>query len=173
MDLIILRHSRLVFHYTNEAGSLSPASTREMHISMAEGILNKQSGWKTLTGTTDFSKIAVPNPPSHEHKLAFDIMVDRILGFIGSYYVKLDGQVDALVFAGGIGEKSPMLRKALVEKSRSLGFAIDDSLNEKGPKDEETVMDISPGSASSGRRVFVCQTNEQFEMAYNCILTKK
>lgn len=143
-----------------------------MHISMAEDILNKQSGWKILTGTTDFSEIAVPNPPSHEHKLAFDIMVDRILGFIGGYYVKLDGQVDGLVFAGGIGEKSPMLRKALVERSRSLGFAIDDSLNEKGPK-EETVMDISPGSGSSGRRVLICQTNEQFEMAYNCILTKK
>ena len=144
-----------------------------MHISMAEDILNKQSGWKVLTGTTDFSKIAVPNPPSHEHKLAFDIMVDRILGFIGSYYVKLDGQVDALVFAGGIGEKSPVLRKALVERSRSLRFAIDDSLNEKGPQEEETVVDVSPGSGSSRRKVLVCQTNEQFEMAYNCILTKK
>ncbi|OJJ85645.1 putative acetate kinase [Aspergillus glaucus CBS 516.65] len=162
----------LVFHYTNEAGKLSPASTKEMHISMAEDILNKQSGWKALTGTTDFSKIAVENPPSHEHKLAFDIIVDRMLGFIGNYFVKLDGQVDGLVFAGGIGEKSALLRKTLVEKSRSLGFAIDESKNDQGPKDDQTVLDISKESGS-GRRVLVCQTNEQFDMAYNCILTKK
>lgn len=30
---------RLVFHYTNEAGNLSPASTKEMHISMVSAIL--------------------------------------------------------------------------------------------------------------------------------------
>ena len=83
-----------------------------------------------------------------------------MLGFIGSYFVKLDGQVDGLVFAGGIGEKSAFLRKTLVEKSRSLGFAIDESKNDQGPKDDQTVLDISKGSAS-GRKVLVCQTNEQ------------
>ncbi|RHZ48635.1 putative acetate kinase [Aspergillus thermomutatus] len=160
----------LVFHYTNEAGNLSPASTKEMHISTAEEILNKQSGWKALTGTTDFSKIAVENPPSHAHKLAFDIVVDRILGFIGNYFVKLDGQVDAIVFAGGIGEKSALLRKALVEKARCLGLAIDAAANEKGPAEDQTVLDISK-EGGNGPRVLVCQTDEQFEMAYNCILT--
>lgn len=83
-----------------------------------------------------------------------------MLGFIGNYFVKLDGQVDGLVFAGGIGEKSALLRKTLVEKSRSLGFAIDESKNNQGPKDDQTVLDISKESGS-GRRVLVCQTNEQ------------
>lgn len=83
-----------------------------------------------------------------------------MIGFIGSYFVKLDGQVDGLVFAGGIGEKSALLRKTLVEKSRSLGFAIDESKNDQGPKDDQTVLDISKESGS-GRRVLVCQTNEQ------------
>ncbi|KAJ5773999.1 Acetate/Proprionate kinase [Penicillium paradoxum] len=157
----------LVFHYTNEAGKLSPASTTGMHISTAEDILNKQSGWKALTGTTDFAKIAVPDPPSKEHKLAFDIFIDRIQGYIGSYYVKLNGELDGLVFAGGIGEKSSMLRGTLVEKCQCLGLAIDDAANDKGPGDEETVKDLSKGT-SKGPRVLVCQTNEQFEMAYHC-----
>ncbi|KAK9622841.1 hypothetical protein V6Z94_003764 [Aspergillus fumigatus] len=160
----------LVFHYTNEAGNLSPASTKEMHISRAEEILNKQSGWKALTGTTDFSRIAVENPPSHAHKLAFDIVVDRILGFVGNYFVKLDGQVDAIVFAGGIGEKSALLRKVLVEKARCLRVAVDTAANETGPAEDQTVLDISK-EAGKGPRVLVCQTDEQFEMAYNCILT--
>ncbi|KAJ6093237.1 hypothetical protein N7486_008526 [Penicillium sp. IBT 16267x] len=154
----------LVFHYTSEAGKLSPASTKEMHISTAEEILNKKSGWKALTGTTNFAEIAVSNAPD-THKLAFDIMVDRILGYIGSYYVKLNGQVDALVFAGGIGEKSALLRQTLVEKCQSLGLAIDSEANDKGVGDE-TVKDLSLGDGK-GPRVLICQTNEQFEMAYN------
>ncbi|KAM0116708.1 hypothetical protein ACP6JC_006686 [Aspergillus fumigatus] len=148
-----------------------PSRTKLMLIAIqAEEILNKQSGWKALTGTTDFSKIAVENPPSHAHKLAFDIVVDRILGFVGNYFVKLDGQVDAIVFAGGIGEKSALLRKVLVEKARCLRVAVDTAANETGPAEDQTVLDISK-EAGKGPRVLVCQTDEQFEMAYNCILT--
>ncbi|KAL4918518.1 Acetokinase family-domain-containing protein [Aspergillus aurantiobrunneus] len=162
----------LVFHYTSEAGKLSPASTKEMHISTAEEILNKKSGWKVLTGTTDFSQIGVEKPPSAQHKLAFDILVDRMVGYIGNYYVKLDGQVDGIVFAGGIGEKSALLRKVVVEKCRSLGFAIDSTANEQGPGENDTVVDITAQGQSDAKRVLICQTDEQFEMAYNCIQTQ-
>lgn len=161
----------LVFHYTNEAGKLSPASTKEMHISTAEEILNKKSGWKALTGTTDFGEIAVENPPSEAHKLAFDILVDRILGYIGSYYLKLNGEVDALVFAGGIGEKSALLRRTLSEKCQSLGVKINLEANENGPEENETVKDISKGGGK-GPRVLICQTNEQFEMAYHTVCSQ-
>ncbi|KAL2809776.1 Acetokinase family-domain-containing protein [Aspergillus granulosus] len=157
----------LVFHYTSEAGKLSPASTKEMHISTAEEILNKKSGWKALTGTTDFSQIGVEDPATPQHKLAFDILVDRIVGFVGNYFVKLDGQVDAMVFAGGIGEKSVLLRKVVVEKSRSLGFGIDATANDKGLSGRQTVVDITAKSEIA-KRVLICQTDEQYEMAFNC-----
>ncbi|KAL4945010.1 hypothetical protein BDV06DRAFT_185765 [Aspergillus oleicola] len=157
----------LVFHYTSEAGKLSPASTKEMHISTAEEILNKKSGWKVLTGTTDFSQIGVENPPSEQHKLAFDILVDRIAGYIGNYFVKLGGEVDGLVFAGGIGEKSDLLRKVVTEKVKCLGFELDGGRNEE--VGEGVVEDISGKSGEGGKRVFVCQTDEQFEMAYGCV----
>ncbi|KAL2375378.1 acetate kinase [Blastomyces gilchristii SLH14081] len=109
--------------------------TKDMHISTAKRILNKQSGWKSLAGTTDFSQIATETPATDQHRLAFDIFVDRIVGFIGNYVVKLDGHVDALVFAGGIGEKSTLLRKKVVEKCRCLGFVIDHEANGKGLAD--------------------------------------
>lgn len=95
------------------------------------------------------------------HKLAFDIFVDRIVGFIGSYFVKLDGEVDALVFAGGIGEQSAMLRKAIATKCRCLGFSISVETNSKGVADDApTVVDMSekPGQRPA---VLVCQTNEE------------
>lgn len=99
-------------------GKLSPASTEHLHITRAEEILNKESGWKALTGTTDFRVISESDDP--KHKLAFDLFVDRVCGFVGSYYVTLQGQVDALVFAGGIGEKSALLRSAVLQQAGCL-----------------------------------------------------
>ncbi|MCJ1283515.1 hypothetical protein MMC26_002845 [Xylographa opegraphella] len=128
----------------------------------AEEILNKKSGWKALTGTTDFGQISGSSTP--ECQLAFAIVVDRILGFVGSYYVKLDGQVDALVFAGGIGEKGASLRTAIVDKCRCLGFELDEARN--GAPIERMVQDI--GKEDARHRTLVCQTDEQFEMARSC-----
>lgn len=175
-----------MFHYTSVAGKLSPASTKDMHLSVvstlaeqftgrihvlnslqAEEILNKKSGWKALTGTADFSQIATENPPTDKHRLAFDIFVDRIVGLVGNYAVKLDGNVDALVFAGGIGEKSPLLRKAVVEKCRCLGFAINQEANSRGPEKSTAVTDISEKRGQSPA-VLICQTNE--EVWYHCFL---
>ncbi|KAK3711202.1 hypothetical protein LTR37_009796 [Vermiconidia calcicola] len=155
----------LIFHFTHEAGKLSPGSTKDMHITQAEQVLNKESGWKALTGTTDFGTISSKAGEGDEMcKLAFDIFVDRIVGYVGSYYVKLDGDVDALVFAGGLGEKGSALREAVVKKVGCLGFEIDRSKNEK-PGDE-VVVDV--GKEGARHRVLVCQTDEQAEMAGQC-----
>ena len=37
-------------------------------------------------------------------KLAREVFVQRIRKYLGSYIVKLNGDVDAIVFTGGIGE---------------------------------------------------------------------
>ena len=144
----------LVFHYTSDASKLSPSSTKDLHISSAEEILNKQSGWKALTGTTNFAEIAKPDAPD-THQLAFNIFVDRVVGFIGNYYVKLGGEVDALVFAGGIGEKSAYLRQVITEKCSCLGFTLDEKKN--NDPSGEGVMDIG-GRAQV--RTLVCETDE-------------
>ncbi|KAF4300785.1 putative acetate kinase protein [Botryosphaeria dothidea] len=151
----------LVFHYTHEAGMPSRSSTKEMHITQAEEILNKQSGWSALTGTTDFGKISASDAP--ECKLAFEIFADRILGYIGSYYLKLEGEVDALVFAGGIGEKGTKLRERIVQGTKCLGFKLDAEKNEKAASAKDVVTDIE--SADSRHKVLVCRTDEQLQMA--------
>ncbi|KAI9644830.1 hypothetical protein NHQ30_006857 [Ciborinia camelliae] len=156
----------LVFHYATNVGKLSPSSTDSLHISRAEEILNKESGWKSLTGTTNFATIASSSDPNM--KLAFDIFVDRILSYVGHYYVSLRGNVDALVFAGGIGEKSEILRKRVVEEVGCLGFVIDEERNGKAIVD--VVQDV--GKEGSKHRTLVCQTDEQFEMARHCVVDK-
>ncbi|KAF3017383.1 hypothetical protein E8E14_000435 [Neopestalotiopsis sp. 37M] len=155
----------LVFHYASDVGKLSPSSTKELHISRAEEILNKESGWRALTGTTDFGSIVSKSKDEPRCKLALDLFVDRVCGYVGSYYVSLRGQVDALIFAGGIGEKSDVLRQCAVDQVSCLGFALDEDRNARAPG-EDVVQDI--GSKSAKHRTLVCQTDEQFEMARSC-----
>jgi len=76
---------------------------------------------------------------------------------VGSYYVTLRGDVNALVFAGGIGEKGVQLRKAVVEGVKCLGFDIEDTKNEK--PGEEVVEEITKEGAK--HRVLICKTDEQ------------
>lgn len=141
----------LVFHYTSDASSLAQSSTKELHISVAEEILNKQAGWHSMVGTTDFGKVVQGTHEGDEKmKLVFDLFVDRIVGYIGNYFVKLGGNVDALTFSGGIGEKSEDLRRAVVDKVACLGFRLDDSpTNTKG-----AVTKLGP-------KILLVKTNEE------------
>lgn len=68
----------------------------------------------------------------------------------------MDGKVDALVFAGGIGEKATLLRRRILEKCQCLGFEIDDEKNDKVI--EDVVQDIGK---EARHRTLVCQTDEQ------------
>ena len=141
-----------------------------MHITQAEQILNKESGWQAMTGTTDFGVIAekaFSNPPDEKCKLAFDILVDRIVGYVGAYFVKLGGEVNALVFAGGIGEKSAVLREAVAEKLKFLGFLPDHKANERAGENGDVVVDV--GAEGCEYRMLVCRTDEQREMARQCV----
>jgi len=143
----------LVFHYTSDASSLARSSTKELHISVAEEILNKQAGWHSMVGTTDFWKVVQGTRGGDEKmKLVFDLFVDRIVGYVGNYFVKLGGKVDALTFSGGIGEKSEELRKAVIEKVACLGFKLDDSL--KSTSSSGSVMRLGPS-------VLLVNTNEE------------
>ncbi|KAM0716385.1 hypothetical protein Q7P37_007830 [Cladosporium fusiforme] len=156
----------LIFHFTHDAGRPSPGASKELHVTHAEQILNKESGWKALTGTTDFGEVSKQAADGDEAaKLAFDLFVDRLVGYVGAYFVKLGGEIDALVFAGGIGEHGDALRAAVGEKVACLGFNIDAERNKS--VGEGVVEDLN-GDSDRGKRVLVCKTDEQEEMAEKC-----
>jgi acetate kinase len=141
---------------------VSHAATGEVHISTAEEILNKQAGWKALTGTTDFGAITKKAANGDElSQLAIDIMVDRVVGYIGSYWVKMGGKVDALVFAGGIGEKGKEFREAVCEQVSCLGVGIDKTKNKRVNDSEEEVIEISRWKRV---KTLVVKTDEQVQL---------
>lgn len=68
--------------------------------------------------------------------------------------------MDALVFAGMIGEKSKELREAVGKKVACLGFKLDEKKNEGVDDVKGNIVDIGTGEAG-GKRMLVCRTNEQ------------
>ncbi|KAI0077899.1 acetate and butyrate kinase [Panus rudis PR-1116 ss-1] len=161
----------------------------DVRVTVAEDILNRRSGWKSITGTTDMGEIVkkvkerreqgVAEDPENPdpYLLAYDLLIDRLLTYIGSYYLKLEGKVDAIVFAGGIGEKSVELRQDVVERMACFGFSINKERNanvgnaEAGLGEDKKVVEISESwEGKEGKRVLVCWTDEQLEMARECAL---
>ena len=69
------------------------------------------------------------------------------------------GGLDALVFTGGIGENSPMVRKAVCDDMSYLGIDLDLELNENAKGE----MDLS--TADSKVRIMRIPTNEELVIA--------
>ncbi|MCR4677029.1 MAG: acetate/propionate family kinase [Sphaerochaetaceae bacterium] len=88
--------------------------------------------------------------------LAIDVYVTGIVRYIGSYYMELGG-LDYLVFTAGIGEHSPLVRKAVCEKLAHIGLVLDDKAN------LENRRIIS--SPSSSVKVLVIPTDEELVVA--------
>jgi len=80
-------------------------------------ILNKQSGFKGLCGTSDLREVIKLIDAGDAHaKLALDMFIYRVKKYIGSYLMIL-GKVDAIVLTGGIGENSQLVRHAIYEST--------------------------------------------------------
>ena len=90
--------------------------------------------------------------------LAFDVTVHRLRKYVGAYAAVL-GRLDALAFTGGIGERSPVLRTAVVDGLGVLGLRLDVDANAEGPAERRV------SSAESSAQVWVVPTDEEREIA--------
>jgi len=101
----------------------------QMNADEIEHLLNTQSGLKGIAGTNDMRKIEERiNKNDPLAILAMEMFVYRIIKYIGAYAAVL-GDVDVLVFTGGIGEHSAKTREAICTKLTLLGVQIDTHLN--------------------------------------------
>lgn len=86
--------------------------------------------------------------------LAIDAFVDGIVRYIGSFHVEMKG-LDTLVFTGGIGENSTLIRQLVCEKLDVLGVELDEKANQNVHGDAKI---STPGSRV---RIFVIPTDEE------------
>lgn len=68
---------------------------------------------------------------SDNAKFAVDYFCRQVRAAIGGFAAKVGG-IDALVFTGGIGEHSPVVREKICTPLNFLGFALDSDANQSG-----------------------------------------
>ena len=148
-------------------GDLDPAALLfimgrdELGAAEASALMNKHSGLLGISGlSSDMRALLEAEEKGNERaRLAIDIFCYRLRKYIGSYVAALGG-VDAIAFAGGIGENSPAVRERTMRGLDALGLVIDPAPNAEA---KGTETEISPEGARS--RVFVVPTNEELMIA--------
>lgn len=136
------------------------------------GALNNDGGLRAVSGLgRDMRSILEARRRGDERAgLAFDMFVHRLRKCIGAYFFAL-GFAQAIVFTGGIGERSPEVRAAALEGLDQIGIVIDgpaNSLGGGGGGDEPAVI----SGETSRVKVLVIPTNEELLIAretYRCL----
>jgi acetate kinase len=157
----------------SRSGDVDPAvilhvmAKEELSIHEANTLLNKHSGLYGISGISGDMRelqdeMKAGNPRA---KLAIDIFCYRVRKYIGAYCASL-GKVDGVIFTGGIGENSTLVRAKSCERLDFFGIAIDPTLNEKTLRSEGVVS-----SPQSKTRVCVIPTNEELLIARDTVRT--
>lgn len=148
------------------SGDLDPAIliylNTELGMSMAEidKLLNKQSGLKGISGNNDLRAIIEKaEQADQKSKIAIEMFAYRIKKYIGSYMAAL-GHTDALIFTGGIGENSTLIREMTTSGLEELGISLDKNKNLSVMGGIQEIQ-----SDSSKIKILVVPTNEELEIA--------
>ena len=94
-------------------------------------------------------------------KITLDAYVDNLVGYAGMFDAYLKG-TDALVFTGGIGKGSSLIRKRVCEELSYKGILLDEEANEIG---NEGI--VSRPESKIG--VYIWKTNEELMVMRQCL----
>lgn len=137
------------------------ASSLKISITEVTDLLNTKSGLRAISGIShDMRKLEeeyLLNNPSA--KLAIDIFCYSAAKYIASYMVAVK-HADAIVFTGGIGENSPLIRKLVLEQLDFLHIKLSNDLNKHNGDIDEKIT-----QATSSIPVFVIKTDEELLIA--------
>ncbi len=130
-----------------------------------EKYLNNECGLLGLSGeSSDIRELLVlETKQNNDCTLALKIYVSRIKQQIGKMATSLGG-LDALVFAGTVGERSFIMRNRICQGLDFLGIKLDPELNNKTEKVEAEI-----NSPESRVKVLVIKTDETEEIAKETI----
>ena len=92
-------------------------------------------------------------------QLAIEVFCYRIKKYIGTYLAVLNG-CSAILFTGGIGENSPLVRAKSCAGLDGLGIVIDEEGNEEAVGVEAEITGIG-----SDTKAWVIPTNEELLIA--------
>jgi acetate kinase len=131
-----------------------------MDIKEVTKILNKESGLKGVSElTSDMRPLEENMENCEKSKRAMGVYLHRLDRLVGAHLAVLGG-CDAIVFTGGAGEKSPVIRKHIANHLKFLGVELDEEKNNSNAEGEIT-------TENSKIKIFVIPTNEELQMVRN------
>ncbi len=144
--------------------SLHNFLAREAGMSLEEitDLLNLKSGLAGLSGiSNDMRTIAEKYREGHAAaQLAVEVFCFRLARELAGLTAALGGMPEALVFTGGIGENSMLVRELTLGHLGAFGFELDPERNVTAASGGIITRDGSPGPLA-----MVIPTNEEFAIA--------
>lgn len=140
----------------------------ELDAAQTQAMLSKHSGLYGLSGLSgDMRELEAASAKGDERAaLAIEVFCYRVRKYLGAYAAVLGG-LDAVVFTGGIGENSALVRARVLEGLDWLGLALDPEAN--GRADPAPERRIDRGSADDrGPQAWVIRTREELVIARAC-----
>lgn len=126
-------------------------------------LLNKQSGLLGLSGrSNDMRELTrLYHEGDRDAVLAIDVFCFRLARELAGLSVALEGRPDALVFTGGIGENSVLVREKTTRHLAAMGCQLEAQANASHGSETNGVIS-APGSAVT---VAVVATDEELAIA--------
>ncbi len=151
----------------NRAGDFDPFALLHVAKHTGRGFeellaeLSGKAGLAGMSGTSgDMRDLEQAAAEGNERaRTAIDVYVASIRHWLGGGIVELGG-LDAIGFAGGIGENSPLTRPEVLAGLEDLGIVIDPVKNDAKASGERSIH-----AASSRVAVWVIPTNEELIVA--------
>lgn len=130
-----------------------------------DDFLNKKCGLMGLSGKTNDMREIIEYAAEGDEgcQLAFNVFCHRLRKYIGAYLAVLGG-ADAVVFTGGIGENSALVRARVCERLEFLGLMEDEQKNKLVQVDDQRPVQIF-SKENSRIKLLVVKTDEELAIA--------
>jgi acetate kinase len=153
------------------SGDMDPAivpwlmAMEELTLHQVNTMLNKHSGLYGVSGvSSDMREIIDARDRGRVRAdVAFRMFCYRLKKYIAAYAAAMGG-VDAVIFTGGIGEKSAEVREAALEGLEFMGIELDHDRNNAATSGEAEIS-----TDGSHVRILVVPTNEERTIARDVI----
>lgn len=141
------------------------AQREEWSPSQVDDFLNTRSGMLGLAGAADMRDVEERCAQGDaDARLAFEVYIHRLRGYIGNYLAQLGG-ADVISFTAGVGENSATVRAAATATLGYAGVVLDPERNEAR---ERGIRIIS--TEDSAVTVLVVPTDEELEIARQALV---
>lgn len=129
-------------------------------------LLNERSGLTGMSGAgkdlRDIERRAAAG--DEDCRLAIHVFAHRLRKYIGAYAAVMGG-VDGIVFTGGIGQHSALIRHRACQRLEFLGARLDEERNREADVDVDGVQVAEISTSHSRVRLLAIATDEQLELA--------